>query len=138
MRFIFILIVVSITSFLAACAPTIPEPAYAEPIVEELLIGLSNGDYDIFSSHMSAEMASKIDQESFLALKQQISSKIGVYELSSIRFNRAMEEGEMISVFYNAAFTEERGVVSVNVIFSREGGKAAVEGLWLNSPKLRN
>jgi hypothetical protein len=136
-KVIFSLLTISLLLFLAACTPTIPEPAYAASIAEGLLTGLSDADYEVFSSNMSAEMTSKIDAESFLALYAQISSKIGAYSPGSIKFNRAMEEGEIVSVFYNASFTNESGAVSVNVVFGQEDGRPVVEGLWLNSPKLR-
>ena len=136
-KMIFFLIAIFLFVSLTACTPTIPEPEYAAAIAEGLLLGLSEADYAVFSSDMSAEMASKIDAESLLALYEQISSKIGAYEPGSIKFNRAMEEGEIVSVFYNASFTNESGAVSVNVVFGQEDGSAVVEGLWLNSAKLR-
>jgi hypothetical protein len=108
--------------------------AYADPVVDNLLAGFNEGDYAKFSRDFDARMKSGIPEAAFTQMRQDIVSKLGLYESRTV--SKVEKQGEATVVVYQAEFEKEGGV-KVTVVFTPDGEKNLVSGLFFDSPKLR-
>ena len=109
--------------------------AYADPITEETLLGLSEGDYAKYCEHFDPTMKEAVTEAVFNQTNSLIKAKIGDYV--SKEFWKVEEQGIYTIVYYKAKYTKEPGNVVVKVVFQEIDGEMHVSGLWFDSPKLR-
>ena len=108
--------------------------AYAEPVTENLLAGLNEGNYAAYSSDFSTEMKEAIDEAAFEQNREFIISRIGLYESRGDPV--VTVAGDYIAVTYRAKFEREDGVV-LRFVFKEDDPAHQLHGLWFNSPMLR-
>ncbi|HIE13278.1 MAG TPA: DUF3887 domain-containing protein [Desulfotomaculum sp.] len=108
--------------------------AYADPIADNLLAGFNEGDYAKFSRDFDAQMKSVLPETAFAQMRQDMVSKIGLYESRTV--SKVEKQGEATVVIYKAEFEKESGV-KVTVVFTPDGEKNLVSGLFFDSPELR-
>ena len=113
--------------------------AYADDMAENMLQGLSQNDYAVFSRDFSDTLKGGIDETAFAAMVEQISPVIGTYESKS--FSQAADTTQndvtYTVVVYKAKYSDEDADVLVTVTFGGEEGSKKIEGVFFNSPKLR-
>ncbi len=110
--------------------------AYADPITEDMLLAMNEEDYDAFSEHFGDAMREAMPEEFFEeVIIGQIQATIG--EFISKDYLRARRQDDGIVVIYEADFSDEPGIVTVQVFFREIEGPVYVAGLWFDSPKLR-
>ena len=109
--------------------------AYADPITENILVGMNEGNYTKYSEHFDATMKNALPEPVFHENNALIQSKIGAYV--SKGFWKAESQNQYTIVYYTALFTQEPDDVIVKVVFQEIAGEMKVSGLWLDSPKLR-
>jgi hypothetical protein len=129
----------AVVSMLTGCGLKEADVPYASDMVENMLTGLSDNDYAVFSRDFSDTMKTAIDETAFADLEESITGVIGTFE--SKRFAQAAtttkDDVEYTVIVYKAAYTEEDADVLVTVTFSGDQGSEKIEGLFFNSPKLR-
>lgn len=108
--------------------------AYADPIVDNLLAGFNEGNYAKFSKDFDGRMKSALPEAAFTQMRQLVVSKIGLYKSRTV--SKVQKQGPATLVIYNAEFEKESGV-EVKAVFTKDGEKNLVSGLFFNSPKLR-
>ena len=108
---------------------------YADPITENILIAMNEGNYTKYSEHFDATMKNALPEAVFHENNKLITSKIGIY--ISKEFWKAESQNQYIIVYYKATFTQEPDDVIVKVVFQEIVGETKVSGLWMDSPKLR-
>lgn len=107
--------------------------AYSEAATDNLLAGLSDGDYAAFSRDFTDKMKSALSEAKFPDLQTQIIGKVGGYvsrEVQSVE-----QTGDFIAVIYTAKF-ERDDPVTVRVVFE-SAEPHLITGLWFDSAKLR-
>lgn len=109
---------------------------YADPMTENLLLAIENGDYTAFSRDFDDAMKNALNLANFQQLKSQFDSKIGDYVNGSKTFIRGERTGNYIMAYYKANYTNEPAGVTVKVVFTSGNGPAKITGLWFSSPKL--
>lgn len=109
--------------------------AYADPIVENVMQGFNEGNYTIYSRDFGPEMKQALDEAAFEQNREDVTSRIGLYESRSDPV--VTETGEYIAVNYRAAFEQEDGV-ALRFVFQKGDESHRLHGLWFNSPKLRS
>ncbi len=129
----FVLIMLVAIAATPACAQK-PEPDYAGPITESILLAANAGNYAAYSERFSDEMKSIATEAAFEEVNALIKAKIGDYV--SKEFWKVETEDEYTIVSYKAKFTQEPEA-TVRVIFQTIEGEVYVAGLWVDSPKLR-
>lgn len=124
-------------ALLAGCGTK--EPDYAGPMTENILSGIEQKDYTMFSRDFDDAMKAALPEDAFNSLVDLLSSKIGSYQSKS--FGDATETTQsgvdMTVVIYKAKYTNETEDVLVTVTFSGKESSKKVSGLLFNSPKLR-
>jgi hypothetical protein len=134
------LLLVAVLLFSFGCAAKVDVDAvrsYADSMTENLLIGMNNKNYAVFSRDFDETMKKALPEPKFSDLIAQINGKIGSYVPNSKEFERAYKTGNFVNVVYKAKFTEESSPVTVRVVFSEVNGEHKISGIWFDSPKLR-
>ncbi|MCK4397969.1 MAG: DUF3887 domain-containing protein [Methanophagales archaeon] len=108
---------------------------YADPITENILLGMNEGNYTKYSEHFDQTMKNAMPEAVFNETNALIKSKIGDYILKE--FWNVESKDQFTIAYYKAKFTQEPEDVIVKVIFQGIMGEMKVSGLWLDSPKLR-
>jgi len=107
--------------------------AYSEDMTDNLLTGLSEGDYAAFSRDFTEQMATSLSEAKFPELTLQIIGKLGAYVSREVQSVEQVDE--FITVTYAAKF-EQDDPVTVRVVFEA-AEPHRVTGLWFDSVKLR-
>jgi hypothetical protein len=119
-------------------ATNLPEPEYAGPITESLLLALNVSDYAAFSRDFDETLIKALPQANFAPqFESGIRGKIGEYQAGSKRFFQSSSQAQYTTVVYYAVFSAEAGAVLVQISFKMVNGQARVSGLVFNSPQLR-
>ncbi len=136
---ILVMAVLMAAALLAGCAG-LKEAAvpYANDMAENMLQGLNQNDYTVFSRDFSDKLKEGIDEAAFATMVDSL-SVIGTYENKS--FSQAADTTQndvtYTVVVYKAKYTDETADVLVTVSFGGEEGSKKIEGVFFNSPKLR-
>jgi len=131
--------VLALTALLAGCGIKEADVPYADDMAQNMMQGLKQNDYAMFSRDLSDTMKGAIDADAFAAMVDQLSATIGTYESMSFyqASNTKQNDVAYTSVIYKAKFSDEEGDVLVTVTFSGEEGSKVIDGLFFTSPKLR-
>jgi len=108
---------------------------YADPITENILLGMNEGNYTKYSEHFDQTMKNAMPEAVFNETNAIIKLKIGDYV--STEFWKVESKDQFTIAYYKAKFTQEPEDVIVKVVFQEIVGEMNVSGLWLDSPKLR-
>lgn len=108
---------------------------YADPVTENILVAMNEGDYAIYSEDFDQTMKNAMTEAVFDETNTVIRSKIGDYV--SKEFWKAESKDQYTIVYYKAKFTDEPADVTVRVVFQEINGEMKVSGLWFDSPELR-
>ena len=100
---------------------------YADPITENMLMAMNEGDYVRYSEDFDPAMKNAMTEEIFNKTSAGIRSEIGDYV--SKEFWKAESKDQYTIVYYKARFTDEPGDVTVKVAFQEIGGEMKVSGL---------
>jgi len=106
-----------------------------EPVAENILQSIKNGDRESFLKDMDDKMKSAFTQESFKEMNDTLASKIGSYQ--SKEYWKAEKSGDYRIAYYKAKFDKEEQYVVVKVVTSEKNGTLYVSGLFFDSPNLR-
>lgn len=111
---------------------------YADPMVENILQGMNEDNYEKFSKDFGPIMLDALNAENYDGIiKKQIKEIIGNYESKELAKVDKVSQGDedYIVVIYKATFSKETSDVAVTVYFT-EGEDPKIETLLFNSPKL--
>jgi hypothetical protein len=132
-----LLIAVFLIGALAGCAPkTVPLTgadreailAFSESKTDNLLAGMNEGDYAMFSADFDQEMLTAMSQTQFDSLKADRDAKLGLYLSRTV--TDVYQQEDFYVVVYAAKFEKDDAVV-VRVVF-RLADPHQVSGLWFN------
>ena len=102
--------------------------AFSEPMTDNLLDGLKNNDYAVFSRDFDADMLKAIDEKGFAALKTDRDSTLGAYVSREVF--QVTDSGEYYIVFYLSQFEKQTDVV-MQVVFQLDEPHL-ISGLWFS------
>ncbi len=106
--------------------------AYADPMTDNLLQGMNDGDYATFARDFDAAMAKAIPATSFDAFMASTASKLGQYESRTVSTVESVDN--FTRVIYQARFAND-DPVTVRVVFNQDH---LISGLWFDSAKMRS
>jgi hypothetical protein len=108
--------------------------AKASRILENIIDGLSEGDYNLYTKNFAGMLKDSLDRESFLKLQRETQKALGKYK-SSEYMGYYQQYGSVITLF-KARFAKEKDDVLIKLILDGAGDEAKVTGLWLDTPAL--
>ena len=103
-------------------------------ILENIIEGLAQGDYNLYTKNFSGILKESLDRESFLKLQKDIQKSLGKFKNSEY-LGYYVQFGSVITLF-KARFAKEKDDVLVKLILDGAGDNPKVTGLWLDSPAL--
>jgi hypothetical protein len=108
--------------------------ARSTAFIEEIIRGISQGDYGLYSGHFSKRMKESQTRESFLDLQRNLQKAIGKFQsLEYLGFYS--QYGNLITLF-KARFSKGKDDVLVRLVIDSHGPDWTVTGLWFDSPAL--
>lgn len=108
---------------------------YSEPMTDNLLQGMNNGDYDQFARDFDPAMAKAMPASSFDQFMTGIGNKLGQYESRTVSTVETV--GDFARVIYQARFAND-DPVTVRVVFNKDTADHLISGLWFDSARLRD
>ena len=102
--------------------------AFSESMTDNLLAGLTAGDYAVFSRDFDADMLKAMTSAQFDALKADRDAKVGLYESRVV--TDVYQQDDFYVVVYTAKFEKEAEVL-VRVVF-RLADPHQISGLWFS------
>jgi len=116
------------------------EVKFSNDKVENMLLAINNGDYNNFTKDLSSHSKTVFTEKEVNKTKKTIINKIGNYIPNSKKFSQGTKVSQnnkkYIVAIYDAKFKNESGKVVITVTFD-DDKKHAIEGIYFNSPKLR-
>lgn len=135
------ILTISMVGTLSACGAKSSESAviYAGPILDNVITGIKDNNYNEFSKDFSEQMKNAITQEKFQTLVTTFDSKIGDYEGRTLSSDTTItkDNKSLTVVVYKALYSKEPNGVQITITFSDNNGKKIIEGLYFNSPNLQ-
>ena len=101
---------------------------FTEAKTDNLLAGMNESNYAMFSMDFDSAMLSGITQAGFVDMKKDRDAKLGLYV--SRQVNSVIKQGAYYVVIYDAIFEKDDAVV-VRVVFNIEEPHQ-ISGLWFN------
>jgi hypothetical protein len=106
----------------------------ATVVIEEIIQGISDGDYSLYSRHFSKPMKESQTRENFLELQRSLQKTIGKFQsLQYLGFYA--QHGNLITLF-KARFSKDKDDVLIRLVIEGYGADSKVTGLWFDSPAL--
>ncbi|MFZ5856328.1 MAG: DUF3887 domain-containing protein [Chloroflexota bacterium] len=102
--------------------------AFSESMTDNLLAGLTAGDYAVFSRDFDADMLKAMTSAQFDALKADRDEKVGTYISRTV--TDVYQQDDFYVVVYTAKFEKEAEVL-VRVVF-RLADPHQISGLWFS------
>jgi len=102
--------------------------AVADPILDGVLKGLKEGDYDLYSQNFDDTLKDVISKKKFLRVRNSISKSIGSYESRS--YLGYLQKGKTTVVLWKGKFSNRADDVLIKLVLSRRGDQTKVLGLW--------
>jgi hypothetical protein len=102
---------------------------YADPITENILTAMNNGDYASFAKDFDETMKKELSEAAFPDFLAAVNGSIGNYILGSKKITGVNIENNLTTATYNADFEQMEGV-TVTVVFEKIDNKMTVVGLW--------
>lgn len=106
----------------------------ANPVVDNLMQGLNEGNFEKFSQDFDDTMKKNFTEAAFKETDDLIKQKIGNYVSKS--FWKTQKNGRYTVFFYRCKFDNEPDEVLATISIDLTGSKPLVGGFYLNSPKL--
>jgi hypothetical protein len=108
--------------------------AEAPDVLNGIMNGLAEGDYDLYSRDFSQTLRREISREDFLTLQRKIQKRLGKMKILD-RLGHYVQQGEVI-VLFKARFGKERDDVVIKVVLDGKQPGPVVTGLWFDCPAL--
>lgn len=125
---------------LSGCGQKVTESDinYAGPMLDNILTGIKDNNYEEFSKDFSSQMKNALTQDQFSALVTFLDSKIGDYEGKTFAgaTNTSKNGKTLTVVVYKAKYSNETKDVLITITFGEDNGKKTVDGLFFKSPNL--
>ncbi len=108
----------------------------ARAIVEHVMQGIQQGDYDRFIQDFSSETRGSFSREDFLSIQSRFQERLGDFQSCDyLGFYR--QSGNVVTLF-KARFSKLADEdVLIKLVLDRQASEPKITGLWFDSPALR-
>lgn len=102
--------------------------AVAEPILETVLKGLNEGEYEVYCQYFDDTLKRVVSPKNFAQVRGNILKSIGDYESRS--YLGYLEKGKTTVVLWKGKFAKSTDDVLIKLVLSRQEDQIKVSGLW--------
>jgi hypothetical protein len=103
-------------------------------ILENILQGTSQGDYNLYARNFSSIMKQAQDREAFLLLQRNLQRHLG--KLNSVEYLGFYRQLGQIITLFKANFSKEKDDVLIKLVLEDKNGEFRVTGLWFDAPSM--
>ena len=107
--------------------------AYSEAKTTNLMNGINNNDYVVFSRDLNDKIKDAIPEAGLRTMRLMLTAKVGNYV--SRQVDSVVQSGDFVTVIYSARF-ENEDPVTLRISFEA-AEPHRIGGIWYASPKLR-
>jgi len=111
-----------------------PDSGRPEAILKEIIRGISEGDYAMYTRNFSDQLKVTQKREDFLQLQRDIQKKLGIPK-SVGYLGFYVQEGSKI-ILFKARFGRHKDDVLIRLVMDKDAANPKVTGLWFDSPAL--
>ena len=102
--------------------------AVANPILDSILTGFNDGNYDQYSKDFDAAMKRAIPAQTFSQTRDAILKKVGKYQ--SRTYLGYLKKGNITVVLWKGRFSASHDDILIELALSQQENKVKVSGLW--------
>jgi hypothetical protein len=102
--------------------------AAAKPVLDGLLSGFNEGDYQKYSQDFDDTLKEAISQKEFTRVRDKILKDLGKYQ--SRTYLGFLRKGQTTLVLWKGRFAKAEDDVLIKLVASQRQGKTLVVGLW--------
>ena len=102
--------------------------AAAEPVLDGLLSGFNEGDYQKYSQDFDDTLKEAISQKEFIRVRDKIMKDLGKYR--SRTYLGFLRKGQTTLVLWKSRFEKAEDDVLIKLVVSQRQGRTLVVGLW--------
>jgi hypothetical protein len=113
---------------------TDPVQTEAAKILKNILTGLSEGDYVLFSQNFSGMLLESLDRESFLKLQKNVQKSLG--KIQSVNYLGFYKQYGNVITLFKAKFSKDKDDVLIKLVLESNGINPKVTGVWLDTPAI--
>jgi hypothetical protein len=108
--------------------------AHAPDILEGIMKGISEGDYELYARDFSDILRKDVSREDFLLLQRKIQKRLGKMKRFDL-LGHYVQQGEVI-VLFKARFAKDKDDVLIKTVLDAKQSIPVVTGLWFDCPAL--
>jgi len=102
-------------------------------ILNSILEGISEGDYEKFTRDFSPTLKKAQDRENFLQLQRKIQKSLG--KLRSSEFMGSYTQQGAVIALFKVRFSKDKDDILIKLVFDGQSN-SKVTGLWFDSPAI--
>jgi len=102
--------------------------AAADPILDNLLTGFNEGDYQKYSKDFDPTLKESLPEAKFKQVRSEILQKIGKYQ--SRKYLGFLNQNQFTVVLWKGKFSDTASDVLIKLVSSKRPDKVVVVGLW--------
>ena len=102
--------------------------AAADPILDNLLAGFNEGDYQKYSKDFDPTLKESLPEAKFKQVRSEILQKIGKYQ--SRKYLGFLNQNQFTVVLWKGKFSDTASDVLIKLVSSKRPDKVVVVGLW--------
>ena len=104
---------------------------YSDPIAENMLVSMNNGDFTGFSRDFDANLKAEVPEAVFNDFKASVGGQLGKYIEGSKKMTGVNIENELTTATYQVDFelTED---FQVRFVYQKIGGEMKLVGFWFD------
>lgn len=130
-----IAIMIAISAILVLAVPVLAGcgsvAKYSDPIAENMLVSMNNGDFAGFSRDFDANLKAEVPEAVFNDFKASVVGQLGKYIEGSKKMTGVNIENELTTATYQVDFelTED---FQVRFVYQKIGGEMKLVGFWFD------
>lgn len=138
-KYLVMLFAISLVGILTGCKTPTPDIlsgadrdavlAFSEPMTDNLIAGMTSGDYAVFSKDFDKPMLFGMPERNFQYLKRDRDARLGKYVSRTVEDVVKGKDG-YFTVVYNVTYEADKDIV-MRVVFKQEEPHL-ISGLWFN------
>ncbi|MDI6852331.1 MAG: DUF3887 domain-containing protein [Deltaproteobacteria bacterium] len=102
--------------------------AVADPILDDLLAGFNEGDYQKYSKDFDQTLKESLPEARFKQVRGEILQKLGKYQ--SRKYLGFLNQNKFTVVLWKGKFSNSTSDVLIKLVTSKRPDKVVVVGLW--------
>jgi hypothetical protein len=104
---------------------------YSDPIAENMLVSMNNGDFAGFSRDFDANLKAEVPENVFTDLSASVSGQLGKYIEGSKKMTGVNIENDITTATYQVDF-ENQEDFQMRFVYQKTGGEMKLAGFWFD------